>query len=64
MTLAEDSGHGKGPGRGLDSDLKDNSKYLNLMQMGEHMIQPLWARVIYSFLHSLTIQSLIPYGNT
>lgn len=64
MTLAEDTGHSRGFGRGLDSDLKDNSEHLNLISTGENItrilqivvgvcvhsfIQPL----AHSFIHSL-----------
>lgn len=56
MTLAEDTGHGRGSGRGLDSDLKDNSEHLNLISTGENITRILQIVVgvcVHSFIHPL-----------
>lgn len=56
MTLAEDTGHSRGSGRGLGSDLKDNSEHLNLMSMGENITRILQMVVgvrVHSFIHPL-----------
>lgn len=65
MTLAEDTGHSRGSGRGLGSDLKDNSEHFNLMSMGENItwiLQMVVGVRVHSFIHPL-IHSFIPCGN-